>query len=1094
MDLECAKVKSVKFGVLSPDEIRAMSVCEIEHEEAFEAGNKIREGGLLDLRLGPLDKKSYCQTCDSNMDDCVGHFGHLEFDKPIYHVGMIKHMADILRCVCFHCSRLLINKRSEEYRDIRKQKNPVRRMKMLLAECKNQAECNFYNKKGENEGCEGEQPIITVVDNVRIEVRFSKVFPEYSDKEVFWLNGELAVRVLKRIEREDYHALSCSEDGVQPHWLAIEVLPVPPTVIRPSNLSNAAARGEDDLTHKLSDVVRMRNNTRSKQKAKGSDGDVAKYHQMVQIYGAGYFDNNAVGHQQIMQRMGRPQKGLRQRLKGKEGRIRGSLMGKRVDFTARTVITPDPCIKTFEVGIPEKIAKNVTRPEIVNRFNIDDLRKRIQNGVDHLHGAMYIEYQGKNARKLDLRKYPDIEKRKKIELVEGCIVHRYLKDGDPVIMNRQPSLHRYSTQGHKAKIMKFQTARLPLPTTKPYNADFDGDEMNIHIPQDAKTAAEVELLMGVPQNFCTPQSNKPVMGIVQDSLSACYVLSLRDTFLERHQVMQIVGFLESWDGVMPKPAIFKPKQLWTGKQILSLVMGKLNIERFSKFRPDSEDKTPHIERLPREEVEKLLKEKFEFTLDEKEQPLWTDTHLRNKLKSLERERYWMTPSDTRVYIKDGEVLSGIFCNKTLGTAPGSLIQVFANDSGPDGVIRFVDDIQEIGRMFMFMFALSIGPGDMALEKDNQEVREKLLNAAKNEMENIRKEASITEKECEIRFNKVLNDVRRKVSEDTLTKMSLRNCFAIPVRSGAKGEPSNPAQVVRTIGQNNVEGKRIPLSFEGRCLPHFTRGDYSPEARGYVNSNFMEGVNPSEYWFQSSAAREGIIDGAIKTSEIGYGQRRLVKAMEDVKIVYDGTTRNALGDVIQFANGEDGYDPTFMEWQFTRSINMNKDKFKKWYKWSDDVLESDELLKREWCRLLKDSKSEFNPNKPLPVNIARLLDNIPKELNDNKLLEPRTIVEEVFKLQQELWKSLPEGAETWEAPFAVMLRCYLSSKRMITKYKINRKKMDWIKKQIIRYFNKSIIAPGECVGAIAGQSLGEPATQVRSIFLNHTNLFLDDVEE
>jgi DNA-directed RNA polymerase II subunit RPB1 len=461
-----ARVKALQFGVLSPEAIRDMAVVSIEHEEALDSG-KIRDHGLLDYRMGPLDKELKCQSCGSKIANCVGHFGRLELDnKPMYHIGFIENVVDILKCICFHCSRLLCNKQSKHFKKIQRIQDNEMRIKALLSFCKNQAECSFPVKNG-NDGCRKEQPSLRIIDNVKIEVQFSRVFPEFSDKAKFYLEPEVAIKILKRIDVEDYHVIGCDEQLVRPHWMIISVLPVPPPIVRPSNISNGAARGEDDLTYKLSDIVRTRNTLRSKLKGKNAQAqDIRACRHMIQLYGASYFDNNSVGHQHIMQRMGRPQKGIRQRLRGKEGRVRGSLMGKRDDFTARTVITPDPNLSVCEVGVPYSIARNVTYSEYVNKLNIERLTKTVLNGPDSQNGAKAVLLQD-GFTKLDLMK---IDNRDKIVLQEGMRVVRHMKDGDLVIMNRQPSLHKLSMQGHIARIMPYSTFRLPLTVCTPYNA------------------------------------------------------------------------------------------------------------------------------------------------------------------------------------------------------------------------------------------------------------------------------------------------------------------------------------------------------------------------------------------------------------------------------------------------------------------------------------------------------------------------------------------------------------------------------------------------------------------------------------------------
>lgn len=340
----------------------------------------------------------------------------------------------------------------------------------MLTSIQTQAECNFPYKGG-NDGCldekgvAKEQPLIKVIENIRILVEFSNATANpYSNKAKDYLEPEHAIEILKRIDPNDYYALGCTPT-TKPHWMIITVLPIPPPIMRPSNMSNAAARGEDDLTYKLSDIIRTRNNLIGKMQSKASASDIQACRQMLQLYVTSYFDNQAVGHTHIMQRMGRPQKGkincliscthrfivhvvysclgIKQRLRGKDGRIRGSLMGKRCDHTARTVISPDPNISVRDVGVPRSVARIVTYPEMVNNLNLEKLTQCVKNGPNGIDGANFVKLL--NGSKLDLR----TAKAKDIKLEPGMVVRRHMMDGDVVLMNRQPSLHKFSIQAHR---------------------------------------------------------------------------------------------------------------------------------------------------------------------------------------------------------------------------------------------------------------------------------------------------------------------------------------------------------------------------------------------------------------------------------------------------------------------------------------------------------------------------------------------------------------------------------------------------------------------------------------------------------------------
>ncbi|KAF9603034.1 hypothetical protein IFM89_033759 [Coptis chinensis] len=422
-----------------------------------------------------------------------------------------------------------------------------------------------------------------------------------------------------------------------------------------------------------------------------------------------------------------------------------------------------------------------------------------------------------------------------------------------------------SIMGHRIKIMPYSTFRLNLSVTSPYNADFDGDEMNMHVPQSVETKAEVLELMMVPKCIVSPQSNRPVIAIVQDTLLGCRMITKRDTFIEKDVFMNILMWWGDFDGKIPAPAILKPRPLWTGKQVFGLIIPKqINLMRTSAWHPDSE----------------------------------TD---------------FITPGDTQVRIERGELLTGILCKKTLGTSTGSLIHVVWEEVGPDAARKFLGNTQWLVNYWLLQNGFSIGIGDTVADAATMEIINKTISNAKTEVNELIRtaqenqlgpEPGLTRMESfENRVNQVLNKARDDAGSRAEKSLSESNNLKAMVTAGSKGSSINISQMTACVGQQNVEGKRIPYGFNGRSLPHFTKDDYGPESRG-----------------------EGLIDTAVKTSETGYIQRRLVKAMEDIMVKYDGTVRNSLGDVVQFLYGEDGIDAVWIESQTLDSLNMKKSEF------------------------------------------------------------------------------------------------------------------------------------------------------------------------
>lgn len=1088
---EVAKVRMVQFGILSPDEIRQMSVVQIEHSETTERG-KPKPGGLSDPRLGTIDRKMKCETCMANMAECPGHFGHLELAKPMFHIGFLKTVLSIMRCVCFNCSKVLADEEDHKFKQAQKIRNPKNRLKKILDACKGKTKCeggDDIDTQGQDTdepvkksrgGCGSQQPKLTIEGMKMVaEYKLQKKknddpdqLPEPVERKQ-QLSAERVLNVLKRISDEDCMLLGLNPKYARPDWMILQVLPIPPPPVRPSVMMDTSARSEDDLTHQLAMIIRHNENLRKQERNGAPAHIISEFAQLLQFHVATYFDNELPGQPRATQRSGRPIKSICSRLKAKEGRIRGNLMGKRVDFSARTVITPDPTINIDELGVPWSIALNLTYPETVTPYNIERLKELVEYGPHPppgKTGAKYIIRE--DGQRLDLRY---LKKSSDHHLELGYKVERHLNDGDFVLFNRQPSLHKMSIMGHKIKIMPYSTFRLNLSVTSPYNADFDGDEMNMHVPQSFETRAEVLELMMVPKCIVSPQANRPVMGIVQDTLLGCRKITKRDTFIEKDVFMNILMWWEDFDGKIPAPAILKPKPLWTGKQVFNLIIPKqINLLRTSAWHAESETGP-------------------------------------------------ITPGDTHVRIEKGEVISGTLCKKTLGTSTGSLIHVIWEEVGPDAARKFLGHTQWLVNYWLLQNGFSIGIGDTIADAATMEKINETISKAKNEVKDLIRAAQDKQLEAEPgrtmmesfenRVNQVLNKARDDAGSSAQKSLAESNNLKAMVTAGSKGSFINISQMTACVGQQNVEGKRIPYGFIDRTLPHFTKDDYGPESRGFVENSYLRGLTPQEFFFHAMGGREGLIDTAVKTSETGYIQRRLVKAMEDIMVKYDGTVRNSLGDVIQFLYGEDGMDAVWIETQRLDSLKMKKYEFDKKFRYEIDdgnwnpsymlaehvedlktirefrnVFDAEvQKLEADRLQLGTEIATTGDNNWPMPVNLGRLIWNAQKtfkiDLRRPSDMHPMEIVEAVDKLQERL-KVVPgddllsmEAQKNATTFFNILLRSTFASKRVLSEYKLTREAFEWVIGEIESRFLQSLVAPGEMIGCVAAQSIGEPATQM-----------------
>jgi len=1076
------RVKKLQFGVVNPDELRRYSVT-----QAINVNGRNIPPGIIRYETNINGQPVYGGANDPRMGDVhnksdPGHFGHIELARPVYHNGFFSVMLKSLRCVCFHCSRIVIDVEQDgfKFKQCRKIKNRKRRLDAMHALLR-------PREKRKCDHCKGHQPKYSKV-GLHVEAEYSDQMdsvPGSGDRKQF-LPAAKVVEIFKRMRDEDCKALGLDITWAKPEWFLVQVLPVPPLHVRPSvNMGGGSGTSEDDLTHQIVNVIKC--NIALKNAITNGEPQiiVEQFEQSLQHNVAAFMDNELRGMPQVSQRSGRPLKTIRQRLKGKEGRIRGNLMGKRVDFSARTVITADPNLGIHQVGVPRSVAMNLTVPERVTPFNFSHLSELIANGPTVHPGAKHIIRT--DGTRVDLR---FVKNKSELLLSNGWVVERHLRDDDVILFNRQPSLHKMSIMGHKVKVLDWSTFRLNLSCTSPYNADFDGDEMNLHVPQSLPARTEAELMMLSSRVIVSGQSNRPVMGIVQDSLLAVQKMTKRDIFMERDLVFNILMWISDWDGRVPPPAIYKPMELWTGKQIISLILPKINLKAKANNGPSN---------------------------DSDGQPMPNT----------------FNAYDNLVTIQEGELIQGTIDKKTIGSGMGGIIHTAWLDLGHEITSIFMNQIQQITNYWVLQSSFSIGVTDAVADLDTMGQIEETINKAKLQVLDLVRQGQRGELETqpgrtivesfEQFVNKVLNTARDHAGKSAQASLDETNSVKAMVTAGSKGSFINISQIIACVGQQNVEGKRIPYGFKRRTLPHFSKDDLGPESRGFVENSYLRGLSPQEFFFHAMGGREGLIDTACKTAETGYIQRRLVKAMETVMARYDGTLRTSGGNIVQFLYGEDGMDAVWIERQQFDSLTLAKDDFEEKYFLhvadSDfgydsqglPFLESDiadecrhdpevqVILDREIETLKEDQKilrvvmanresgHESDVNSYAPGNVKRVIQNAVCQFRIDKSqpsdLHPKYVIQKVNGLLDRLVVVMGEDSLSMEAQtnatalYRILIRSLLSSKQVLMSYRLTEAALNWVIGEIEARFHQAKVNPGEMAGVLAAQSIGEPATQM-----------------
>ncbi|MDK6028538.1 DNA-directed RNA polymerase subunit A' [Ignisphaera sp. 4213-co] len=855
-------ISGIKFGILSPDEIRKMSAVQVTSPETYEEDGTPRAHSVMDYRLGAIEPGQVCPVCGNTLKGCPGHFGHIELAVPVINVLFIKHIHDLLKATCFNCGRVKISPQAfEKYRRYlaRLRERYPYLAKLFTEYIKRQA-----IKASTCPYCGAKQPKI----KLEKPTTFIEQHPE--SKDTIRLNPREVRKRLEAIPNEDLELLGYDPRDARPEWMVFTAFPVPPTSIRPSILIESGIRSEDDLTHKLVDIVRTNERLREHIASGAPEIIIDDLWELLQYHITTYLDNEVPGIPPAKHRSGRPLKTLAQRMRGKEGRFRGNLSGKRVDYSARTVISPDPYLSINEVGVPLDVAKILTVPEKVTEWNINELRRYVLNGPFKWPGANYIVTP--DGRRIDLRYVRD---RKSVaeSLAPGYIVERHLKDGDIVLFNRQPSLHRMSMMGHVVKVLPGRTFRLHLSVCPPYNADFDGDEMNLHVPQTEDARAEARTLLKVQNHILTPRYGGVIIGAIQDYVSGAYVLTIKSTLLEKEEVVELLAAANTVKEI-PEPAILSPRKLWTGKQVVSM------------FFPEDFN--------------------FHGKANISSGPLRCD----------DINCFW----DSYVVVKQGKLLLGVLDKKTIGAEQqDSLLYWLAKEYGAEVAAMFMD---KLFRLFIRMLELrgfTLRLDDVAIDEETQMQILKLLNEAFEKVRDlVEKYSSGTlevvpgrslEESLEIKVLEVLAEARDKAGEVAVSSLNPFNYAFIMARTGARGNVLNLTQMAATLGQMTVRGERIWRGYMGRPLPHFERDDLGPIARGFVVNSFFRGLSVTEMFMHAAGGREGLVDTAVRTSQSGYMQRRLVNALMDLHVAYDFTVRDSSGSIIQFAYGEDMADPS-----------------------------------------------------------------------------------------------------------------------------------------------------------------------------------------
>ncbi|WP_435064472.1 DNA-directed RNA polymerase subunit A' [Halobaculum sp. EA56] len=907
------EIGGINFGLMDPETYRDMSATKVITADTYDDDGFPIDMGLMDPRLGVIDPGLECRTCGKHSGSCNGHFGHIELAAPVIHVGFTKLIRRLLRATCRNCGRLaLTEEEKEEFKDkLRRTKDlggdPTDVLKSAVrqarkanncphcgepqADIKHEKPTTYYEVQDvlsgdyseiitramqpdeDEEDAEAVSPM-DLADETGIaldrinEILSGEFRPRKEDRKAIEkaLDVDLTVEDMNKlmpsdirdwfedIPDEDLEPLGIHPEKSRPEWMILTVLPVPPVTTRPSITLDNGQRSEDDLTHKLVDIIRINQRFMENREAGAPQLIIEDLWELLQYHVTTFVDNEISGTPPARHRSGRPLKTLSQRLKGKEGRFRGSLSGKRVNFSARTVISPDPTLSLNEVGVPERVAEEMTQVMNVSERNLDRARQYVRNGPEAHPGANYVKRP--DGRRLKVTEKNCEELAEKVE--PGWEVNRHLVDGDIVIFNRQPSLHRMSIMAHEVVVMPYKTFRLNTTVCPPYNADFDGDEMNMHALQNEEARAEARVLMRVQEQILSPRFGENIIGAIQDHISGTYLLTHDNPEFTETQALDLLRATSVDELPEPDGTNDAGEPVWTGRTV------------FSELLPDDLN--------------------LEFT---------------------------SSTGDT-VRIENGQLVEGTIDEDAVGGFGGEIVDTLTKVYSKTRARVFINEVASLAMRAIMHFGFSLGIDDESIPPEANEQVDEAIDSAYERVQELIATYEAGELESlpgrtvdetlEMKIMQTLGKARDSAGEIAEDHFEDDNPAVIMARSGARGSMLNLTQMTGCVGQQAVRGERINRGYEDRTLAHYEENDLSAEAHGFVENSYRSGLTPEEFFFHAMGGREGLVDTAVRTSKSGYLQRRLINALSELEAQYDGTVRDTSGTIVQFEFGEDGTSP------------------------------------------------------------------------------------------------------------------------------------------------------------------------------------------
>eukprot|EP00762_Andalucia_godoyi_P008421 ANDGO_04681.mRNA.1 DNA-directed RNA polymerase I subunit rpa1 len=1118
-------ITKVTFSVYDPSTVRSMSVVKITNPTALDRFGQPIQGGLYDAALGPIERRQLCSTCALGIDHCPGHVGHIDLGTPLYNPVFFSQLFRLVRAECLYCQHFrikeerlypMIDNAEREGKDVLttvlRNAGAVRKCEncgMIAPTLRSEKGCKIFRMQGskaihameqrtgmriedvlyknssrktgqlqdngdeteddlensdlESHDEEGEDDDDIDMDAVANKNKAASEAPE--QKLLFMTQLEVSKHVQELFKNTANIISKLYGPSASQSMFFVECVLVTASKFRPLMVLGDSKYEHPQNTY-LSKLL-SGNITLKDLGSKSAPGEERnKEKDMATMLGTILDMQNALNGLMDSDMSSSEVTGIRQLLEKKQGLFRKHMMGKRVNFAARSVISPDVNLSTSEIGIPLYFAKRLSFPTPVTERNLREMQRAVIRGPTEYPGANFVvDSQG---RKIDLT---SSSREKRIALAKTLLVTapngglnldqppvtvgRHVSDGDYLLVNRQPTLHKPSMMCHRARVLftEHTVIRMHYANCNTYNADFDGDEINLHLAQSQLARAEAAEIAANDHQYTVPTSGRPIRGLIQDHVASGVLLTKRDTFLSREQYTQLVyGALQGvcdhvskWKyGVafgtedvrvrLLPPAIIKPSEFWTGKQVITTVI--LTMVR-------SLSRTP------------------------------LNCEFKPKVGAAE----WSTPKvpateEGMVVFRDGHLCTGVLDKSAMGASEYGIVHACYECYGARFAADLLTAFGKVFSLFLQYHGFTCSMDDLILTPAADIRRREILAEAERacsstslktmkELSQRTPPAGLSATQIATDHRRVLDAaVKKTMSQFTsqliresfpagLVKPFPKNCMSMMTTSGAKGSLVNQTQISALLGQQELEGKRVAPMVSGKTLPSFSINDPAARAGGYIADRFLTGLRPQEYFFHCMAGREGLIDTAVKTARSGYLQRCLIKHLEGLRVHYDGTVRESDGTVVQFRYGDDGLDATRtryvprLDFLFANEKAMGE-KLRLGGQQMDDLKKLDVLFSKYQSAVRKDGKyaGDVENAKLPPAHLARVHAAI------KKLQETADVKSTDKKKKGD--KAVDKSSEVRAKHLAALA--------------------------YVKYMS-CVADAGEHVGILAGQSVGEPSTQM-----------------